>query len=153
MLRKSEAIIFWQNLATKYHREHKNKDCVAACLHLIEIDVDTPDYRIRLAEALLRDEQNENAHAQFCKAGDLFAQEAQYEHAVRNYENALQIKFEPNIAKKTAQMYLELKFIDGIQPCEKIQHLLQFMREDPECLLILARSFERCGLTINQSRP
>jgi tetratricopeptide (TPR) repeat protein len=103
---------------------------------LIQRSPDNVEFRLRLAESCLRDEQRDEAYEAFHDAAQTLQRQGRHEESLRTYLKALTAKPDGRGALNAAvNIYLQR---GETQPAEAlIRHLLRVRPDDPEMLTLL----------------
>ncbi len=141
-----DALSAYDEYATLLQRGGRDRDAAEIFRKIVEINGSNPLARLRLAEALLRQGENDAAIEQFSFAAETLLGMGRTDDALKVYERILYQKPDPALARQAAQMYLQRgQADDGMMALAKLQVCFQADNRDLDTLDLLARAFSAIG--------
>jgi tetratricopeptide (TPR) repeat protein len=142
----SDALGALDEYATRLQRQGRDSDAIAVFRRIVELDTTNPLPHLRLAEALSRAEQVEDAVVEFKDAAELLVKLGRRDDAIKVFERLLHLKADAGIARQAAEAYLERGMgQDGMMALAKLQICFQADPKDLDTLALLARAFGTIG--------
>jgi len=141
-----DALSAYDEYASHLQRAGRDREAIDIFHKIVEINGNNPLTRLRLAEALLRQEEIDEALNQFSVASEILLGMGRSEDALKVIERMLYQKPDPGTARRAAEIYLERGADeDGMLALAKLQICFQADHRDLNTLLLLARAFEMIG--------
>jgi tetratricopeptide (TPR) repeat protein len=141
-----DALSAYDEYASHLQRAGRDREAIGIFHKIVEINGNNPLTRLRLAEALLRQEDSDEALNQFSMASEILLGMGRSDDALKVIERMLFQKPDPAVARRAAEIYLERGLEDdGMQALAKLQICFQADNRDLSTLLLLAKAFEAIG--------
>jgi tetratricopeptide (TPR) repeat protein len=141
-----DALSAYDEYAAHLQRTGRDREAIDIFHKIVEINGNNPLTRLRLAEALLRQEQSEEALNQFSMASEILLGMGRSDDALKVIERMFFQKPDPALARRAAEIYLDRgRDEDGMQALAKLQICFQADNRDLKTLLLLSRAFEAIG--------
>ena len=141
-----DALAAYDEYATHLHRAGREREATEVFRTIVDINGTNPLARLRLAEALLRQGETDAAVVEFSIAGDTLVGMGRGDDALKVFERILYERPDPELARRTAQMYLQRgQTDDGMMALAKLQIAFQADTRDLDTLDLLARAFSAIG--------
>jgi tetratricopeptide (TPR) repeat protein len=141
-----DALAAYDEYATLLQRSGRDGEATEIFRKIVEINGSNPLARLRLAEALSRQGENEAAFEQFSMAAQTLSEMGRTVDVLKVYDRMLYLKPDPVIARQAAQMYLQRgQAGDGVAALAKLQICFQADNRDLDTLELLARAFLAIG--------
>lgn len=141
-----DALSAYDEYASHLQRTGRDREAIDIFHKIVEINGNNPLTRLRLAEALLRQEEVDEALNQFSVASEILLGMGRSDDALKVIERMLYQKPDPALARRAAEIYLErAQDEDGMLALAKLQICFQADHRDLNTLLLLARAFEMIG--------
>ncbi len=142
----SDALGALDEVATRLQREGRDGEALEVFRKIVELDTTNPLAHLRLAEALARTQQNNEAALEFGTASGQLLRQGRRDDALRVIERLLQFQADPSHARIAAELYLARNGpTDAMQALAKLQVCFQANRHDLDTLDLLARAFTQIG--------
>ncbi len=142
----SDALAAYDEVATKLLRAERVTDAVTVFEKIVALDPTNPLPHLRLAEALVKAERRDGALRHFATAADILLKLGRRDDALKVLDRLLQVRPDPNFARRTAYLYLERgQGNDGMLALAKLQIAFQGNPRDLDTLALLAHAFEQIG--------
>ncbi len=142
----SDALAAYDEVATKLLRAERVTDAVTVFEKIVALDPTNPLPHLRLAEALVKAERRDGALRHFATAADILLKLGRRDDALKVLDRLLQVRPDPNFARRTAYLYLERgQGNDGMLALAKLQIAFQGNPRDLDTLALLAHAFEMIG--------
>lgn len=142
----SDALAAYDEVATKLLRAERVTDAVTVFEKIVALDPTNPLPHLRLAEALVKAERRDGALRHFATAADILLKLGRRDDALKVLDRLLQVRPDPNFARRTAYLYLERGLAnDGMLALAKLQIAFQGNPRDLDTLALLAHAFEMIG--------
>jgi tetratricopeptide (TPR) repeat protein len=142
----SDALAALDEYATRLQRQGRDADGIEVFRRIVELDRTNPLPHLRLAEALSRAEQADEAINEFKDAAGLLVKLGRRDDAIKVFERLLHLKPDPNIARQAAEAYLGRGMgQDGMMALAKLQICFQADPKNLDTLALLARAFGIIG--------
>ncbi|HEU4407409.1 MAG TPA: tetratricopeptide repeat protein [Polyangiaceae bacterium] len=142
----SDALAAYDEVATKLLRAERVTDAVTVFEKIVALDPTNPLPHLRLAEALVKAERRDGALRHFATAADILLKLGRRDDALKVLDRLLQVRPDPNFARRTAYLYLERGVgNDGMLALAKLQIAFQGNPRDLDTLALLAHAFEMIG--------
>lgn len=141
-----DALSAYDEYAAHLQRTGRDREAIDIFHKIVEINGNNPLTRLRLAEALLRQQETQEALNQFSVASEILLGMGRTDDALKVIERMLYQKPDPGLARRAAEIYLERgKDEDGMMALAKLQICFQADHRDLKTLLLLSRAFEAIG--------
>jgi tetratricopeptide (TPR) repeat protein len=142
----SDALAALDDHATRLQRQQRDQEAIEVFGKIVELDPTNPLPHLRLAEALSRIKDADNAVSEFGIAASLLVKLGRRDDAIKVFERLLHHKPDPTNARLCAELYLErAQPTDGMQALAKLQICFQANQRDLDTLALLARAFGAIG--------
>ena len=141
-----DALAAYDEYATHLQRAGREREAIDIFHKIVEINGNNPLARLRLAEALLRQNETDEANNQFGVAAEILLGMGRRDDALKVIERMLYQKAETGLARRAAELYLERGHADdGMLALAKLQICFQADHRDLDTLRLLARAFVAIG--------
>jgi tetratricopeptide (TPR) repeat protein len=142
----SDALAALDEYATRLQRQGRDPDAIEVFRRIVELDRTNPLPHLRLAEALSRADQADEAINEFKDAAGLLVKLGRRDDAIKVFERLLHLKADPAIARQAAEAYLARGMgQDGMMALAKLQICFQADPKNLDTLALLARAFGTIG--------
>ncbi len=141
-----DALSAYDEYAAHLQRTGRDREAIDIFHKIVEINGNNPLTRLRLAEALLRQEESDEALNQFSMASEILLGMGRSDDALKVIERMFFQKPDPALARRAAEIYLDRgREDDGMQALAKLQICFQADNRDLKTLALLSRAFEAIG--------
>ncbi|HXX67175.1 MAG TPA: tetratricopeptide repeat protein [Polyangiaceae bacterium] len=145
----SDALAALDEVATRLQRQNRDTDAVDVFRRIVELDPTNPLSHLRLAEALSRIKNVDEAVAEFGTASGQLLRLGRRDDALKVIERILQLSPVASHARIAAELYLARgNSADGMQALAKLQICFQANPRDLDTLGLLARAFTQIGQAV-----
>lgn len=145
----SDALAALDEVATRLQRQNRDSDAVEVFRRIVELDPTNPLSHLRLAEALSRAKNVDEAVAEFGTASGQLLRLGRRDDALKVIERILQLNPDASHARIAAELYLARgNSADGMQALAKLQICFQANPRDLDTLGLLARAFTQIGQAV-----
>ena len=142
----SDALAALEELAVRHQKAGRDGEAISMFKKIVELDPSNPLPHLRLAEALSRAREAEQAAAEFGIAAAQLVKHNRRDDALKVIERLLHHKADPVQARLAAELYLARgSSNDGMQALAKLQICFQANPKDLDTLALLARAFAMIG--------
>ena len=142
----SDALAALEELAVRYQKAGRDGDAIGMFKKIVELDPSNPLPHLRLAEALSRARDTDEAASEFGIAAAQLVKHNRRDDALKVLERLLHHKADPVQARLAAELYLGRGAAnDGMQALAKLQICFQANPKDLDTLALLARAFAMIG--------
>ena len=141
-----DALSAYDEYASHLQRTGRDREAIDIFHKIVEINGNNPLTRLRLAEALLRQEESDEALNQFSMASEILLGMGRSDDALKVIERMFFQKPDPALARRAAEIYLDRgRDEDGMQALAKLQICFQADNRDLKTLALLSRAFGAIG--------
>jgi len=141
-----DALATYDEYATLLQNAGRDAEAIEIFRKIVELNGTNPLARLRLAEALSRDKNSEEAVTEFGKAADILLEMGRTDDALKVYERLLHHRPDPARARRAAELYLQRgQASDGMMALAKLQISFQADQRNLETLDLLAKAFVLIG--------
>jgi tetratricopeptide (TPR) repeat protein len=141
-----DALSAYDEYAAHLQRTGRDREAIDIFHKIVEINGNNPLTRLRLAEALLRQEESDEALNQFSMASEILLGMGRSDDALKVIERMFFQKPDPALARRAAEIYLDRgRDEDGMQALAKLQICFQADNRDLKTLALLSRAFGAIG--------
>ncbi len=141
-----DALSAYDEYATHLQRAGREREAIDVFRKIVEINGNNPLTRLRLAEALLRENKSDDALSEFSSAAEILMGMGRRDDALKVFERMVYYRPDPALARRTAEMYLErAQANDCMMALAKLQICFQADQRDLVTLDLLARAFVGIG--------
>ncbi len=142
----NDALATLDEEATRLRNAGREPQALRLYRRMTEVGAGAPIAHLRLAEALCRGQQVDEAMKSFWAAAQLLIQGGRKDDALRVIERMLHFKQEPTYAKLAARLYLQKGTEEqGMVALSRLQICFQADPKDLETLELLAQAFQMIG--------
>ncbi|MGH7283691.1 MAG: tetratricopeptide repeat protein, partial [Polyangiaceae bacterium] len=142
----SDALAALEELAVRHQKAGRDQDAIAMFKKIVDLDPSNPLPHLRLAEALSRAKETDEAASEFGIAAAQLVKHNRRDDALKVIERLLHHKADPVQARLAAELYLARGASnDGMQALAKLQISFQANPKDLDTLALLARAFAMIG--------
>jgi tetratricopeptide (TPR) repeat protein len=142
----SDALAALDEVATRLQRQQRDGEAIEVFRKIVELDPTNPLPHLRLAEALSRVQQVDDAVHEFATAASQLLKLGRRDDALKVLERLLHHKPDPAQARIAAELYLARgQQADGMQALAKLQLCFQANPRDLDTLSLLSRAFNVIG--------
>jgi tetratricopeptide (TPR) repeat protein len=142
----SDALTAYDEVATRLLRVGRDRDAIDIFKKVVDLDPNNPLPYLRLAEALIRVRDYDNAIQRFGTAAEILLKLGRRDDALKVVERLLQHRPDARFARMAAEIYLDRgEANDGMSALSKLQIAFKENPRDLETLMLLARAFDLLG--------
>ncbi len=142
----SDALATLDEVATRLQRAQREQEAIDVFRKIVELDPTNPLPHLRLAEALSRIKDIDNAVTEFAFAASTLVKLGRRDDALKVLERLLHHKPDPAHARIAAELYLARgQQTDGMLALAKLQVCFQANPKDLDTLALLAKAFNAIG--------
>ena len=142
----SDALAAYDEVATRLQRAGRDRDAIDIFRKIVDLDPNNPLPYLRLADALVRVRDYDNAIRRFGTAAEILLKLGRRDDALKVVERLLQHRTDARFARMAAEIYLERgEHSDGMAALTKLQISFKENPKDLETLTLLVRAFDLLG--------
>lgn len=142
----SDALAAYDEVATRLLRVGRDRDAIDIFKKVVDLDPNNPLPYLRLAEALIRVRDYDNAIQRFGTAAEILLKLGRRDDALKVVERLLQHRPDVRFARMAAEIYLDRgEASDGMSALSKLQLAFKENPRDLDTLVLLARAFDLLG--------
>ena len=142
----SDALAAYDDVASRLQRAGRDRDAIDVFRKIVDLDPNNPLPYLRLAEALVRVRDYDNAIKRFGTAAEILLKLGRRDDALKVVERLLQHRTDARFARMAAEIYLDRGGpSDGMAALTKLQISFKENPKDLETLTLLARAFDLLG--------
>ncbi|MCC6553609.1 MAG: tetratricopeptide repeat protein [Polyangiaceae bacterium] len=139
----SDALAAYDDVAARLQRAGRDRDAIDVFRKIVDLEPNNPLPYLRLAEALVRVRDYDNAIRRFGTAAELLLKLGRRDDALKVVERLLQHRTDARFARMAAEIYLDRGDpSDGMAALAKLQISFKENPKDLETLTLLARAFD-----------